>query len=483
MAEAGSVETIRVLYRLACESDGGLREKVHELLRYGCARFAKEAGVLTKTDSQVCRIIHQISPAELALAEGDRWELRQGDCSPSLLTETPEAISDIAETRWSDHPAHQKFGFRSYLGMSLYLAGEHYGALSFFSRETAPQASPEDDLEDLRLMGQWLTSELQRWQREDALIKMKDKFKIGFYAAPTPMLIVNQDGSIEHANTEAERLFRFEQSELVGKPVEILIPEKLQAAHPKMRDEFVMAPKARPVGSARDLLAQNSQGEVFPVEVGLNPIQTEEGLVILCAVVDLTERKSFEHKILEQAELLKQSNKLLSRQASTDSLTCLANRRFIMAKLEEYLSLSHRSGECVSLLLVDVDHFKHFNDSYGHSAGDEALKAVANELDRQTRDVDIVARYGGEEFIILLPATDREGAQIIAERVRRAVENIASLPRKITLSGGIATAVDIEDPTKDIDLKCKDIIEKADRALYWSKQHGRNRVTHIESCK
>lgn len=245
----------------------------------------------------------------------------------------------------------------------------------------------------------------------------------------------------------------------------------------------MQAPTVRSMGLGRDLMALNSQGEVFPVEVGLNPIQTKDGILVLCAVVDLTERKRYENKILQQAEQLKQTNKLLSHQAITDSLTNLSNRRHFMLKLKEYLSLARRSGECVSLLMVDVDHFKKYNDAYGHTAGDEALKAVARELHRQTRDVDIVARYGGEEFIILLPATDREGAMVIAARIRNAVQRITDLRRVVTLSGGVATAIDLADPTQEIDKKCQELIERADRALYWSKQNGRNQVTHIEHCQ
>jgi diguanylate cyclase (GGDEF)-like protein len=94
--------------------------------------------------------------------------------------------------------------------------------------------------------------------------------------------------------------------------------------------------------------------------------------------------------------------------------------------------------------------------------------------------VDIVARYGGEEFIILLPAADREGAQVIGERIRSAVEKLDYLHRRVSISGGIATAVDIANPAKDMDEMCRELIDKADQALYRSKQLGRNRITHIE---
>jgi diguanylate cyclase (GGDEF)-like protein len=97
--------------------------------------------------------------------------------------------------------------------------------------------------------------------------------------------------------------------------------------------------------------------------------------------------------------------------------------------------------------------------------------------------VDIVARYGGEEFIILLPATDREGALVSAERIRSAVEGIGHLRRVVTLSIGIATAMDIANPTQAIEAKCRLLIDKADQALYRSKRLGRNRITHCEALR
>ncbi len=235
------------------------------------------------------------------------------------------------------------------------------------------------------------------------------------------------------------------------------------------------------MGIGRDLLAQNAAGEVFPVEVGLNPITTEEGTLVLCAVVDLTERKKYEAKTLEQKELLAQANKQLSEQVATDSLTNLANRRHLMAKMEEYLLLADRSGDCLSLLMADVDYFKQYNDSFGHPAGDEALQAVARELSRQSRQVDIISRYGGEEFSVLLPAADWQGAMAVAERIRAATAQISHLHQGLTLSLGVATT-DVEIHMMDIQHQCSELIARADRALYTSKQTGRNRVTHAKFC-
>ena len=473
-------ETIRVLFDIACDYQAGLKHQIDRLLRHGCRRFGLEVGVLTQAETQHYRVLQHCSPAELQLQDGAMFDLQEACYAIPAAKEEPVAAVDLTKIEPAGQPTTNQSGFKACLGISLRLDGTLFGILGFASLCPGQRCFEPEDLTDLKLMADWLRTELSRQRREDSLQRAEEKYRIGFSASPSPMLIITADGLIEHVNQEAARLFQYSQHQLVGKPIELLIPEEHQAIHPKLREGFANSPLARPMGSGRDLTAQNAKGEVFPVEIGLKPIRTSEGLYVLCAMTDLTERKRYEQTILEQAELLKETNKQLSLQAITDNLTGLFNRHHFMSKLQEYISLGFRSGECVSVLMLDVDHFKKYNDSFGHTAGDEALKVVAEELTRQTRHVDIVARYGGEEFIILLPATDREGAMVIAERIRAAVASISSLQRAVTLSGGVATTVNLGDPNIGIEHKCKEIIERADRALYWSKQKGRNRITHIE---
>jgi diguanylate cyclase (GGDEF)-like protein/PAS domain S-box-containing protein len=472
--------TLRYLFEIACDSRQGLRHQLERLLQFGCDRFGMEIGTLARVRDREYRIVQGNAPAPQAWQEGDVLSLQDTYCDLTLSAAGPVGISDVVRSHTPDHPAWRKFSLQAYLGIPIRVDGEIYGTLSFAARHAMQHEFTPTDLDDLRLMGLWLEAELSRRGQEHELRLMEERFRQGFYAAPGAMLIINRKGEIEQVNTEAEHLFGYDEAQLVGKPVEVLVPEGFRASHPRLREGYQRAPQERPMGKGRDLLAQNARGEVFPVEVGLNPIRTREHSLVLCAVMDLTERKRYEKTILEQTELLVEANERLSQRATTDALTNLSNRHHFMAKLNEYMSLAHRSGECVSILMLDVDHFKKYNDTHGHIAGDEALKTVARELSRHTRGVDIVARYGGEEFIILLPAADREGAQVIGERIRLAVEQISHLHRPVTLSGGIATAVDIANPAKKMDEMCRELIERADQALYRSKQLGRNRITHFE---
>ena len=229
----------------------------------------------------------------------------------------------------------------------------------------------------------------------------------------------------------------------------------------------------------RDLYAQKMNGDKFPVEVGLTPIDTPDGILVLCAVVDLTERKKFEDTILEQTELLKKANERLYTEATIDSLTNIANRRSLYSQIETFLQLSRRNGQPVSILMADIDYFKQYNDDFGHLGGDRALKTVAQKMTDINRDADFVARYGGEEFAVVLPDTNQKGALMVGEKLRKAIESISGLDRKITMSFGAATVtVDRVAPFMAENLR-ENLIKQADDALYYSKENGRNRVTHF----
>lgn len=164
--------------------------------------------------------------------------------------------------------------------------------------------------------------------------------------------------------------------------------------------------------------------------------------------------------------------------ATSDHLTGLANRRSLEASLDQELARLARNGRWLSLLMLDVDHFKDFNDRYGHGAGDDCLQDIARGLQRFTRQgQDLVARYGGEEFIVMLTDTTPTAATAVAEKLRRA---IAERPQAagadpVTVTIGVASADAASLVTRD------ELIDRADRALYAGKAAGRNRVVHADA--
>jgi diguanylate cyclase (GGDEF)-like protein len=181
-----------------------------------------------------------------------------------------------------------------------------------------------------------------------------------------------------------------------------------------------------------------------------------------------------------RAAELRQQNDLLAELAWTDGLTGLCNRRRFHDALEAALSLAARGGMPLSVAMLDVDHFKQYNDAHGHQAGDEILRQLADILRLNVRTHDIVARHGGEEFSILLPETDASAAHALAERLRAAIDDHPWPHRPVTASLGVATVESVLNREPDL------LLEQADRALYHSKRTGRNRVSHhheIAACR
>ena len=247
-------------------------------------------------------------------------------------------------------------------------------------------------------------------------------------------------------------------------------------------------------------------GNIRQIYVTAIPIKSPEGKIdeIMVMLQDISELeillksqrelekinkelKESEKKISEQRDQLiranlqlEKANESLQRLATVDGLTGIANYR----KFEEFFNSEWkraiRNKKPISLIMIDLDFFKPYNDTYGHQLGDDCLKKVASVLDKLVnRPTDIVARYGGEEFVIVLSETDLNGCTLIAERVRMEVESLGILHKKssiskyVTISAGCSTSI----PNKDEDPTS--LIRLADDALYRSKKKGRNCITTV----
>lgn len=186
--------------------------------------------------------------------------------------------------------------------------------------------------------------------------------------------------------------------------------------------------------------------------------------------LDVTARIVAEQELRRSREQLEVANMRLSELARTDSLTGLRNRGAFNERLAEEVGQAADTHAPLSLLLLDIDHFKAYNDTFGHVAGDGVLRAIGRIFQEQSRQRDVVARYGGEEFAIVLPNTDEAESLLAAERIRHSVERTSWPGREITVSIGVATRCEA--------WTAEELIELADGALYTAKERGRNQVAH-----
>lgn len=209
-------------------------------------------------------------------------------------------------------------------------------------------------------------------------------------------------------------------------------------------------------------LPRSKSSRYLAIDAG--PIFSDQGelLAVVETLRDITEQKRAENELLRLAHL--------------DGLTGIANRRSFDVHLAELWKNARRSEEPLSILLIDIDHFKAFNDSLGHQAGDECLRGLAKLLASSlVSPNDLAARYGGEEFAIILPSTDDDGARIVADRIRSAIRRSAiehpASPTSSFVSVSIGTA-----SARNFQRSAADLISIADRALYLAKKNGRNQI-------
>jgi diguanylate cyclase (GGDEF)-like protein/PAS domain S-box-containing protein len=300
--------------------------------------------------------------------------------------------------------------------------------------------------------------------RAQAELRRSEALKEGRYralleAAPDAMVVVDQAGKIVLFNVQAEKQFGYSRDELVGQAVTNIIPhgfaERLVADDLRSADEAL----AQVIGTGIELVARRKDGTEFPIEIMLSPVHSTEGILVTAAIRDITTRTAMS---LQAAYT-----------AHHDPLTGLPNRVLLNDRISQAIALAPRHSKQVAVLFLDLDGFKHINDSLGHAVGDSLLHSVATRLTEQVRGSDTVSRQGGDEFVVLLSeAEEWVDAAAVAKRMISSVSDVHRLDGhdlRITTSIGISVF-----PQDGGDAET--LIKNADTAMYQAKDNGRNGI-------
>jgi diguanylate cyclase (GGDEF)-like protein/PAS domain S-box-containing protein len=308
------------------------------------------------------------------------------------------------------------------------------------------------------------------------------RIKLLLDSSPTAVFLVERTGTITYSNHLAEMIFGYGKNELIGKPIETLVLSAFHDIHKQHRDRYIAAPLLRPMGTRHNLIGSRKKGETFPIDIGLNPVWLEHGMTIICSVIDTSSKVDhFYNWVAEKRELVK-ANSHLGHLADHDALTGLYNRRAFERILMQELTAARESNYPISVIMADIDHFKFFNDSFGHPVGDIVLRNLGSVLKHNIRTADTVARFGGEEFILCLPGIDREAVMTFGERLRRLIEKGHWRSRSVTVSLG-ATTYQFKSKRISLTRIMKQLLSEADQAMYASKRLGRNRLQHYEDTR
>lgn len=273
---------------------------------------------------------------------------------------------------------------------------------------------------------------------------------------------VDDNKEIKFWNKGAENITGYKQEEIIGKFCSDNILCHIDETGKELCNTACPLSAAIKTGSYEDkrIYLKHKNGNRIPVWVHVTPIKNTDGDII--GAVEI---------FLDDSDYEK-----LKYQANYDFLTGILNRNAIYNILKKELSRAKRIESFVSIVMIDLDHFKSINDIHGHQTGDTVLKESANVIKESLRQYDEVGRYGGEEFLVVLPNTNHNNALIIAERIRDSINNHPILIDNKTLSISASLGVSVINNNYD---KLDEFINTSDKALYNAKKNGRNRIESL----
>ncbi len=449
------------LYYLLVEHFDDLDAFALACIDTGRHMLSLSTGILSQIAADDYEVVQALSPIE-ELRAGDHIDLAHTYCSVVANTGVTTAYHSVgAHAELRHHPAYTDLQLRAYLGAPVMVGGRLYGTLNFSDTEARPEPFGEREIQIVESMAALIGRFIEREQADNALRERERMFEQSFRHAIVGKAIAKPNGEIIDVNPALCRIFGYRPEQIIGfGATDFVHPEDLHTTDELYRGLF----DGRYDHFETEKRYLNAQAEIIEAQIGVALVRDMRGdpLYTLAHLIDVTEHNHAQRALLA-------ANDALRRLSTTDSLTGLSNRRALDHALHHEFARARRNRSPLSLIAVDIDHFKRINDRYGHPVGDEVLIQLGQILLESVRETDTAARAGGEEFAILLPDTPLGQAKVLAERLHRKFNDTRWPVETVTASFGVACIGPAIDDARAL-------LKAADRALYEAKAAGRNRL-------
>lgn len=311
-------------------------------------------------------------------------------------------------------------------------------------------------------------------------------YKMVIDTLPHGIFMLNEKGAITYCNKSAENLLGYAANEVIGKNISLFLPEYVCKAH------NCIATLNKNIDDNREVFCKHKNKTLIPVIISLSDTKLKDDMRFTLVIINVSDIK-FIGKTLEQkkqhfkqiyhnkAVFLEKENNHLRRLSEIDHLTEIANRRVYEHRLSQEVMMARRSCQPISLMIIDIDYFKEYNDYYGHTGGDRVLKRLAQTMKKTLpRKTDLIARIGGDEFVVLMPVTDNQGAYRVAENIRSNIEALGIKHHHSDVAKCVTVCIGLTS-MQGSKFNSVDLFNQADSALYDAKRKKRNQcIVHTE---
>ena len=413
-----------------------------------------------------------------------RWDSSDGElpvANKSMLPDNPVILNwldillkdRIINICFSDATVEEQAimaenGIMSFIAIPVFFHGEIWGCVALIDISN-DRLIDECHVDLLQSMARLCATEILAEETMCDLVESEERRKAMLDATPLCSFLWNRDFELIDCNNTTIELFGFNNKKDCLQRFSEASPKRQPDGQLSAHKFRLNLTKAFDEGrNFFDWTFRLSDGTLMPADVTLVRISYQGEPVVSGFARDLLQLKTMESDIIR---LESESAKIYY-----DPLTGIFNRRFFDENLDRFIKTLSRSGGILSLLMIDIDFFKNYNDAYGHSAGDNCLRLVADTLTKSvTRSDDFVVRYGGEEFAVVLPNTDEEGARLLADKMLESVRSCEIQHKASSVADIVTVSIGVTTGKVRNTSRADDFIIRADEQLYISKQNGRNK--------